>query len=63
MKFAYFCTQEGIRRKLTVPCNPQQNGVAERKKRAIVGVARSKLHDQALSFYLWLEACSIAIYL
>jgi transposase InsO family protein len=62
-EFAYFYTHQGIRRKLTVPYNPQQNGVAERKNRAIVGVARSMLHDQALPFYLWAEACSTAMYL
>jgi transposase InsO family protein len=62
-EFADFCTQQGIRRQLTVPYNPQQNGVAERKNRAIVGAARSMLHDQALPFYLWAEACSTAVYL
>jgi hypothetical protein len=48
---------------LIVPYNPQQNGVVERKKRAIVGAARSMLHDQAFPFYLWAEACSTAVYL
>jgi hypothetical protein len=48
---------------LTVPYNPQQNGVAERKNMAIVGATRSMLHDQALPFYLWVEACSTAVYL
>jgi hypothetical protein len=48
---------------LSVPYNPQQNGVVERKNGAIVGAARNMLHDQALSFYLWAEACSTAVYL
>jgi hypothetical protein len=30
---------------------------------AIIGAARSMLHDQALPFYLWAEACSTAVYL
>jgi transposase InsO family protein len=38
-KFKYFCSREGIRRELIVPHNPQQNGVAERKNRTIVGEA------------------------
>jgi transposase InsO family protein len=49
-EFRDFYTQEGIRRQLTVPYSPQQNGVAERKNRVIVGAARSMLHDQGLYF-------------
>ena len=37
-EFMDFCAGEGIRRELIVPYNPQQNGVAETKNRAIVGV-------------------------
>ena len=44
-EFDAFCVLEGIKRQLTVPYTPQQNGVAERKNRAIVGAARSMLHD------------------
>jgi hypothetical protein len=58
-----FCGGEGIRRELTVPYNPQQNGVAERKNRAIVGAARAMLHDQGLPLFLWAEACHTAVYL
>ena len=43
--FNEFCRQEFIRRQLTVPYTPHQNGVADRKNRAIVGVARAMLHD------------------
>ena len=34
-----------IKRDLTTPYNPQQNGVAERKNRTIMEVARAMLHD------------------
>jgi transposase InsO family protein len=40
-EFMDFCAGEGIRRELIVPYNPQQNGVAERKIKAIVGAARA----------------------
>lgn len=40
-----FCGSVGIKKELIVPYNPQQNGVAERKNRTIVGVARAMLHD------------------
>jgi hypothetical protein len=57
------CAQHGIRRQMTIPYNPQQNGVAERKNRAITGAARSMLHDQSLRLYLWAEACATTVYL
>jgi hypothetical protein len=62
-EFMDFCAGEGIRRELTVPYNPQQNGVAERKNRAIVGAARAMLHDQGLPLFLWAKACYTAVYL
>jgi transposase InsO family protein len=37
-EFIDFCAREGIERELIVPYNPQHNGVAERKNRAIVGL-------------------------
>jgi hypothetical protein len=39
-----------------MPCNPQQNGVSERKNMLIVGVAKVMLHDQDLPMFLWDEA-------
>jgi hypothetical protein len=62
-QFVDFCAQRGIGRQMTVPYNPQQNGVAERKNQAITGAARSMLHDQSLPLYLWAEACATAVYL
>ena len=44
-KFKYFCSREGIRGELIAPHNRQQNGVAKRKNRTIVGVARAMPHD------------------
>jgi transposase InsO family protein len=62
-EFMDFCAGEGIRRDLTVPYNLQQNGVAERKNRAIVGATRAMLHDQGMPLFLWVEACYTAVYL
>jgi transposase InsO family protein len=61
--FIDFCAGEGIRRELTVPYNPQQNGVAERNNRAIVGAVRDMLHDKGLPLFLWAEACYPVVYL
>ena len=50
--FDGFCRQEGIRRQLTVSYTSEQNGVAERKNRSIVGAARAMLHDQSSFLFL-----------
>ena len=49
-EFKDFCSAEGIRKELIAPHNPQQNGVAERKNRTIVGAAWAMLHDQGLPY-------------
>ena len=41
--FESFCKEVGIKRELTTPYNPQQNGVAERKNRTIMEVVTD--HD------------------
>ena len=46
------CAQEGIKRQLTVPYNPQHNGVIERNNQAIVGAMRVMLHHQSLPLFL-----------
>ena len=44
------------------PHNPQYNGVVEKKKKSIVGVARAMLHDQGLPLHLWVEACNKKVF-
>jgi hypothetical protein len=52
----------GIRRELTVPHNPQQNSVAERKNRSIEEMVKALLNDQGLSMFLWGEVEMTKIY-
>ena len=47
------CAKEGIQRELIAHHEPQQNGVAERNNRSIVGETQAVLHDQGLSLHLW----------
>jgi hypothetical protein len=54
--------QAGIKRELTVPYNPQQNGVVERKNRTIIKATKAMIHDQSLPMTLWAEACMTAVY-
>ena len=47
--FKEFCKLSRIKREFTVPYNPKQNGVVERKNRTIVEAARAMIYDQNLS--------------
>ncbi|MCO5579672.1 hypothetical protein L7F22_033530 [Adiantum nelumboides] len=40
--FARWCKSEGIRRQLTTPYTPSQNGVVERKNRTTMEMARER---------------------
>ncbi|CAB75469.1 copia-type reverse transcriptase-like protein [Arabidopsis thaliana] len=62
-EFLKYCEDNGIRRQLTVPRSPQQNGVAERKNRTILEMARSMLKSKRLPKELWAEAVACAVYL
>ncbi|XP_070046079.1 uncharacterized protein [Nicotiana tomentosiformis] len=53
----------GIRRPLTVPYSPQQNGVAERKNQTILNMARCLLKAKSMPREFWGEAISCAVYL
>uniref|UniRef100_A0A0A1X768 Retrovirus-related Pol polyprotein from transposon TNT 1-94 n=1 Tax=Zeugodacus cucurbitae TaxID=28588 RepID=A0A0A1X768_ZEUCU len=62
-KFSEFLKECGIKRQLTVPYTPQQNGVAERVNRTIVEMARSLLVHANLKEELWGEAVHTAVYI
>jgi transposase InsO family protein len=61
--FKDFCAGARIKRELTVPYNPQQNGVAKRKNRAIIGATKAMLYDQDLPMFLCVEACNTTVYM
>jgi transposase InsO family protein len=61
-EFVNFCKDVGIKRELTTPYNPQQNGVAERKNRTIMEVVKTMIHDQDLPMCLWAEAAMAVVY-
>lgn len=47
-EFHKYCEDHGIRRPLTVPRSPQQNGVEERKNRTIFNMVRSMLKSKKM---------------
>jgi hypothetical protein len=53
--FNNFCIEAGIKREYTVPYNPPQNGVAERKNITIIKATKAMIHDQSLPMTLWAE--------
>ncbi|KAJ3686893.1 hypothetical protein LUZ61_016057 [Rhynchospora tenuis] len=60
--FTNFCDEHGIRRFLTAPYSPQQNGVAERKNRTILDMVRSMLKTKNMPKEFWAEAVRCAVY-
>jgi hypothetical protein len=57
-----FCNEKGILQEFSAPYTPQQNGVAERKNRTLIEVARSMLADSMLPVKFWNEAVTAACY-
>jgi hypothetical protein len=43
--FDGFCKEVGIKRVLIVLHKPQQNGLATRKNRSIIGISKARIHD------------------
>ena len=62
-EFKQFCIDRGIKREVTIPMTPQQNGVSERMNRTIIESARSMLHHAKLPSYFWAEAVNTAVYI
>ncbi|RVW83084.1 Retrovirus-related Pol polyprotein from transposon TNT 1-94 [Vitis vinifera] len=61
--FKVFCEEEGLHRELTTPYSLEQNGVAERKNRTVVEMARSMMKAKNLSNHFWAEGVATAVYL
>ncbi|KAI3746473.1 hypothetical protein L6452_08907 [Arctium lappa] len=57
-----FCEEKGIERQYSAPRTPQQNGVAEKRNRTLIEVARSLLVDSKLPIIFWAEAVNTACY-
>ncbi|GJQ93701.1 ribonuclease H-like domain-containing protein [Tanacetum coccineum] len=60
--FIEFCGSKGIKREYSNARTPQQNGVAKRKNRTLIEVARTMLADSFLPNTFWAKAVSTACY-
>ena len=61
--FKDYCENEGIKRLLTAPFSPQQNGVVERRNRTVVEMARCMLKSKEMPAKFWGEAIKTAVYI
>nr|GEV10755.1 hypothetical protein [Tanacetum cinerariifolium] len=55
-------SRKGIKREFSNTRTPQQNGVAERRNRTLIEVARTMLADAKLPVTFWAEAANTACY-
>lgn len=62
-EFEQFLATNGIMHQTTCVHTPEQNGVAERKNRHLVEVARSLMFTMNVPKFLWVEAIKTATYL
>ncbi|BBN68933.1 transposable element gene, partial [Prunus dulcis] len=62
-EFSEYCKSNGIKRELTARYTPQQNGVAERRNRTIVEMARSMLKAKSLPNTFWAEEIHTAVFI
>ncbi|MCI29596.1 hypothetical protein A2U01_0050805, partial [Trifolium medium] len=61
--FENYCKEQGIIHEITAPYTPQHNGLAERRNKSILNMARSMVKQKQLPKRFWAEAVSIAVYL
>jgi len=62
-KFEQFLVSSGIEHQTTCVNTPEQNGVAERKNRHLLEVARSLMFTMNVPKFLWGEAMKTTTYL
>ncbi|KAI5314278.1 hypothetical protein L3X38_043454 [Prunus dulcis] len=63
VEFERFCDNAGNERQLTTSYTPQQNGVAERKNRTIVEMAKCLLLEKKIPLDFWAEAVNTSVYI
>ena len=62
-EFKQYCLEKGIQQELTVPYNPESNGVVERMNRTLMERVRGMLTQSSMDKRYWGEALRTATYL
>ncbi|XP_075475760.1 uncharacterized protein LOC142511387 [Primulina tabacum] len=63
ISFSSFCDRKDISHELSAPKTPQQNGIAERKNKAMQEMARVMLASKNISKRFWAEALNTACHI
>ena len=61
--FAKFLQECGVDAQYTMPREPEQNGVAERRNRTLMDMVRSMMSNTSLPTFLWGDALKTAAYI
>ncbi|KAI5342698.1 hypothetical protein L3X38_010574 [Prunus dulcis] len=61
-EFNKLCDEMGMERQLTVAYSPQQNGVAERKNRTIVEMAKCMMIEKGMPLEFWAKTVNTTVY-
>ena len=61
--FPEFCRDKGINHKFASPRTPKQNGVAERKNKTLIEMARTMLVESQLPRTFWAKAINTSCYI
>lgn len=61
-EFTTYC-EKGIRRYLTAPYSPQQNGVIKRRNQTVVAMAQSMMKSMNVPDVFWGEAVMTIVYI
>ena len=62
-EFANFLCSQWIKRQFTCRYTPQQNGVAERKYRTLVNIARALMTEKNMTLCYWAEVVNTTNYI
>jgi hypothetical protein len=62
-EFTIYLKMHGIQRQFTCRYTPQQNGVAERKNRHNIEVARALMANKSMPHHYWPEVVATAVYI
>ena len=61
-EFNNFYIERGIKRQVSAPCTPEQNGIAKRRNRSIMDCARTLMIEKNVAIKYWKEAINTIVH-